>query len=354
MKKIKLLLLLALCSPAVFCQIQQLKIVNFTVKNQLPPKIEQWATIDGAIALTAIKQTQSKLEEVKLVVQIKSNNMIVCGNNPKSAPLTKFSGTKTYHTTDIAALINGVESLKKGSYLISTRFYNVDNVAISEEQTKSFVIADDNAVKEPETPQLIETVTLSETTIDKPGGGLLPLSAAALALPGVDKNCEACNTVNINIPPSTTMNFYSNNTVTLAQSIIITAVPLKLIKSIKTELTYFEFTPDSDECVACNKNTALWGNFNTGTIAGVTGVGGVSRSLTFNYLPSKIPGSFPASLNMTLPPLFNCCAGLLRYCIRYVVAFDDCTVCSQTVCYEKKQTGTPVISENPIPVNNQN
>jgi hypothetical protein len=40
-------------------------------------------------------------------------------------------------------------------------------------------------------------------------------------------------------------------------------------------------------------------------------------------------------ITFTLPPSAKCCV-TIRWCIRYVITFSDCTVCSKVVCYEKK------------------
>src|SRR5205085_4164187 len=81
--------------------------------------------------------------------------------------------------------------------------------------------------------------------------------------------CQACNTpyLVMNIPASGLIVFNPNNTMTQSQAITLTLNPFRMITSIKAELIYFEFVPESEECLACNKNSATFGNFNTATIA---------------------------------------------------------------------------------------
>jgi hypothetical protein len=73
MKKIQLLLLLlAFAGTAAYSQIQHIKIVSFTVKNQLPATIDNWNGMPGALLLVAQKPPTIRLEGVRLVLQIKA------------------------------------------------------------------------------------------------------------------------------------------------------------------------------------------------------------------------------------------------------------------------------------------
>ena len=53
-------------------QIQQIKIVSFTVKNQLPSVIDNWSNTPGSLLLVAQKSPQIRVEGVRLVLQIES------------------------------------------------------------------------------------------------------------------------------------------------------------------------------------------------------------------------------------------------------------------------------------------
>ena len=162
--------------------------------------------------------------------------------------------------------------------------------------------------------------------------------------------CDACDEkkVNINIPPSNNIVINGNNTITLNQSISIATTPTKLVKSIKAELVYFEFVPESEDCLPCNKDSKTFGNFDNGTLAATGGTGAGTHSLQWNFSPMKnFTGGNTAAITITLPPTVGCCSATIRWCIRYVVTFEDCTVCNKLVCYEKKKEGC--VKGNPNP-----
>jgi len=143
--------------------------------------------------------------------------------------------------------------------------------------------------------------------------------------------CDACDEkkVKINIQPANNVVINGNNTLTLNQSISITTTPPKLVKSIKAELVYFEFVPESEDCLPCNKDSKTFGNFDNGT-----------HSQQWSYTPPKNftnPTTVPVTI--TLPPTVKCCNATVKWCIRWVVTFDDCTVCNKLVCYETKKEG---------------
>ncbi len=132
----------------------------------------------------------------------------------------------------------------------------------------------------------------------------------------------------------------ANNTITLTQPVTITTSPAKLIKSVRAELMYFEFIPESDECMPCNKDSKTFGNLTSGTMASVTGAGTDTHALLWNFFPPKsFTSATNAVMTFTFPPTVKCCSATIRWCIRYVITFADCTVCSKVVCYEKRKDG---------------
>lgn len=166
-------------------------------------------------------------------------------------------------------------------------------------------------------------------------------------------NCEACNPnlVKINVSPYYSTTFYNNNSFTLSQNISINTNPSKLVKSIKAELSYFEFLPESENCLVCNNDAGTYGNFISGTAALLNGAGAGTHALMFSFIPPKPSGSFPVQFNISMPPTVNCCDATVRFCIRYTVAFDDCTFCNLMVCYERKMKGESLIEKhiaNPV------
>lgn len=141
MKKLKLLLLsLFLINTAAICQVNQIKIVSFQVKNTLPSKVDEWSTIPAAIILTAQKSPTVQLKEPKLVIQIRSGGAIVCGNNQSSAqPMSAFD-VKTFTTNDLISMLGNCATLKEGTYQICAQFFNLDRIAISNEVCKEFKV----------------------------------------------------------------------------------------------------------------------------------------------------------------------------------------------------------------------
>lgn len=559
MKNFYLLLMLLILSwnPA-FSQLQQIKIASFTVKSQLPSGIDNWNNIPASLLLVAQKIPSVKVEGVKLVLQIKANGAIVCGNNLATAwPVDNFT-TRTFSASELTALLAGCKELKEGNYSICAQFYNIDRVAISNEVCKEFsvevpkeidyapptLITPENGkefkeselqrpvmfrwtplVPKPREPvtyrlrvwqlmqgqngtqamrsnqpivskdvdnitqaaianlltgpckppylcnfiwnvqalnregkpigrnngnsesntfkvgendidividsltvgccingkQLINftiknnlpntNTTLKKVWINGVNGNFgtpYPLDISASVSPSLPYNflppstsgtggrmnftamincidsmktvvlkadaeritplgivndsdveadtlkckCEACDEkfVNIKIPPSTNIVINNNNTLTLNQPISITTTPLKLVKNIKAELAYFEFIPESEDCLPCNRDSKTFGNFDNGMLANTSGTGSGTHSLAWNFTPPKnFTAGHTASMIITLPPQVKCCNATIRWCIRYVITFEDCTVCNKLVCYEKKKEGCA--KENPNPNN---
>lgn len=176
--------------------------------------------------------------------------------------------------------------------------------------------------------------------------------AAANINPNVPALCDACDPklVKINVLPAYSIQFLNDQSFSLGQSINISTSPYKLIRSIKAELSYFEYLPENENCLTCNTNSVTFGNFNSGSTANVNGSGAGTHELSFQFTPPKQPGNFPMSMVITMPPSVNCCEGVVRICIRYTVLFDDCTACSRVVCYERKK-GSNVISDHSNPHN---
>jgi len=190
----------------------------------------------------------------------------------------------------------------------------------------------------------------------KEGNSELPGQMKAIVIdPQNPANCEECNPekVKIIVSQSYSMNFYNDNSFTLAQNISILTNPTKPVKSIAASLSYFEFAPENENCMVCNKNSNAYGNFNGGTMGAKTGTGAGTHSLLFSYNPPILTGNFPVNFNISFPETVNCCVAVVRFCIRYTITFEDCTVCSRTVCYERKKPGI-VLAENPNGNNPQN
>ena len=149
MKKLKLLLLLTIFGASANSQLQQIKIVSFTVKNQLPSAIDNWNSSPAALLLVAQKLPQSRPEGVRLVLQIKSGGAVICGNTSATGlPVDNFT-TRTFTVGELTGGLTSCPLLKDGSYTICAQFYNIDKVAISNEVCKDFTV---------ESPQVVCTL----------------------------------------------------------------------------------------------------------------------------------------------------------------------------------------------------
>ncbi|MFZ4770601.1 MAG: hypothetical protein ACOYLO_10515 [Ferruginibacter sp.] len=140
MKKLLLLLFLASLCTGVHSQEQQIKIINFQVKNILPSKIDDWNKVPAALILTSQKLPTVQLKEPKLVIQIKSNGAIICGNNPSYAGTIGSFDVKTFTTNELTGMLGNCPALKDGNYQICVQFFNLDRIAISNELCKDFKV----------------------------------------------------------------------------------------------------------------------------------------------------------------------------------------------------------------------
>jgi len=134
--------------------------------------------------------------------------------------------------------------------------------------------------------------------------------------------CDACDekhfSINVPLPGQITT---TSNSISFNQAITIVAIPPKTVKTIKAELVYFEMVPENIQCLPCNKDPKLYGHFTNGT-----------NSQQWNGNQSN--------LNIAITtPVTPCCNTLFRWCIRYIVEFSDCTICSKVICYQQKKSG---------------
>ena len=141
MKKIKLLLLLLMLSGAsAYSQLQQIKIVSFTVKNQLPAVIDNWGNMPGSLLLVAQLPPTVRVKGIRLMVQIKGGGAIICSNNSAGGLQVDEFTTRTFSANELTGSLQGCHDLKDGNYSICVQFYNVDRVAISNEVCKEFTV----------------------------------------------------------------------------------------------------------------------------------------------------------------------------------------------------------------------
>ena len=170
MKKIKLLfLLLMLTTASAYSQLQQIKIVSFTVKNQLPAVIDNWGNTPGSLLLVAQLPPTVHVNGIRLMVQIKSGGAIICSNNSAGGMQVDEFTTRTFSANELTSTLQGCHDLKEGSYSICVQFYNVDRVAISNEVCKEFNVEAQNIEYTP--PTLINPENgkvFTETELSRP------------------------------------------------------------------------------------------------------------------------------------------------------------------------------------------
>jgi hypothetical protein len=148
--------------------------------------------------------------------------------------------------------------------------------------------------------------------------------------------CDFCDKVKFTINPTTNIVVNGNNTLTMTQPIAVTSTPTKLVKGVEAQLEYFEILPDFEGCLPCDPDPSTFGNLTMGTLSSVWASGGGTHNLEWLYVPPKnFATAQNAVMTFTIPPVTDCCV-TVRWCIRYVVTFADCTSCSKLVCYEKK------------------
>jgi hypothetical protein len=151
MKKLKLLLLVISVSLAASSQVNQINIVSFTVKNSLPGSIDNWLSTPGSLLLTAQKVPSARILEPRLVLQIRSNGAIICGNSPAAVkPVDPFD-VRTFNAADLTGLLFNCHELKEGTYSICAQFFNANKEAISKEVCKEFKVESTNTEYAPPT-----------------------------------------------------------------------------------------------------------------------------------------------------------------------------------------------------------
>jgi hypothetical protein len=168
---------------------------------------------------------------------------------------------------------------------------------------------------------------------DKDPGPIVCQPGAELDIDLPPCKCNACDSVKIQVVQKD-LKFDASGNIILNTTISASPKP---VSSIKAELVYYEYKPESDDCMLCNKDSRTFGNFGTG-----------NHTQEWNFTPPQnLSNGEPASMIITVPPTVNCCDAKIRWCIRYVVTFEDCTVCNKLVCYEIKKDGCANENQNP-------
>jgi hypothetical protein len=140
MKKLLLLLSLAFLCLGLYSQVQQIKIVSFTVKNQLPAVIDNWNNIPGSLLLVAQIPPGVRVNGIRLVLQIKANGAVVCSNTSAGGMQVDNFTTRTFSASELTGALSGCHDLKDGGYSICAQFFNAERKEISNEGCKEFTV----------------------------------------------------------------------------------------------------------------------------------------------------------------------------------------------------------------------
>ena len=153
--------------------------------------------------------------------------------------------------------------------------------------------------------------------------------------------CSACD--DIKIAAMLSGQIQNNGNGSLGFTVNLSAGP-KMVKRIKADLVYFDMKADDENCLVCNKTSNTFGNFGTATTTNTNFSGGVTAGHTaqFDALGNKdISNGIPLKFSLSIPPLVGCCNATVNFCIRYIITFEDCTVCNLLECYTYTITGCP-------------
>ncbi len=140
MKKLLVLILSAFISTGLHAQAQQIKILSFTVKNQLPPVIDNWNSIPGSLLLVAQKPPTVQIKGMRLVIQIRANGAVLCSNMATGGMQVDEFTTRTFSASEIAGALASCVTLKDGNYTICAQFFNDERREISNQVCKEFMV----------------------------------------------------------------------------------------------------------------------------------------------------------------------------------------------------------------------
>ena len=153
--------------------------------------------------------------------------------------------------------------------------------------------------------------------------------------------CSACDEVKIAAVLSGEIQ--NNGNGSLGFTVNLSAGPKK-VKRIKADLVYFDMKPDDENCLVCNKSSNTFGNFSSATTTNTNFSGSATAGHTaqFDTLGNiDISNGIPIKFSLIIPPLVSCCNAKVNFCIRYIITFEDCTVCNLLDCYTYAITGCP-------------
>jgi len=151
--------------------------------------------------------------------------------------------------------------------------------------------------------------------------------------------CSACDEVTITTAQQGEISNNGNGSLNLSATVFSSP---KKVKRIRAELVYFDMKLDDEKCLICNKNSSYFGNFISAGIVNTNFTAAIPQphSAQFDAVGNvNISSGVTLNFSVTIPPLVSCCNADVNFCIRYVITYEDCTVCNKLSCYNNKIKG---------------
>lgn len=151
--------------------------------------------------------------------------------------------------------------------------------------------------------------------------------------------CDACDEIEITTKQNGEFKYDPNGVLSFTAN--LSTSPKKVLR-VKAELVYFAMKTEDENCLICNKESNTFGNFLTARIPNSNATVNITNghSVQMNAMnPVDLSGGVPIDFSISVPPLVSCCNATVDFCIRYVITFEDCTVCNTLACYQYKITG---------------
>lgn len=151
--------------------------------------------------------------------------------------------------------------------------------------------------------------------------------------------CSICDEIKLQAVQGGEVLYDSNGLLNFTS--YISSSPKKVLR-IRAELVYFDMKAEDENCLICDKTSASFGNFVSASTSNQAFTASLpyGHSAQFDALnPVDISSGIPVKFDISTPPIVKCCNATIHFCVRYVITFDDCTVCNTLSCYEHKITG---------------
>ncbi len=104
---------------------QQVNVLTFNVKSELPADVNTWVSIPAAVILVVQPQVASSAM-VKPVFTIKQGGTRVCGNTASSAAFVNIAPTHNFTTAEVINNLTSCPKLAAGSYTLCVKFFSED------------------------------------------------------------------------------------------------------------------------------------------------------------------------------------------------------------------------------------